>query len=131
MVITLQAKNPQAPQNIVRFDYTVGEYIPIKLGETMIDHLEIEVCCIFRIDFIPIPIPIIPPCSQPASTLSHPRERNKYSETEAKEKVIYAKQTESYTVISKKRFTRFLSTALSGCGSLPFWLVDAICLMAR
>ena len=43
VVITLQAKNPQAPQNIVRFDYTVGEFIPIKLGETMIDHLEIEV----------------------------------------------------------------------------------------
>ena len=92
MVITLQAKNPQAPQNIVRFDYTVGEYIPIKLGETMIDHLEIEVCCIFRIDFIPIPIPIIPPCSQPAFTLSHPRERSKYSETEAKEKVIYGQR---------------------------------------
>ena len=46
VVITLQAKNPQAPQNIVRFDYTVGEYIPIKLGETMIDHLEIEVGCV-------------------------------------------------------------------------------------
>ena len=47
VVITLQAKNPQAPQNIVRFDYTVGEYIPIKLGETMIDHLEIEVGGVF------------------------------------------------------------------------------------
>ena len=43
VVITLQARNPQAPQNIVRFDHTCGEYISIKLGETMIDHLEIEV----------------------------------------------------------------------------------------
>jgi hypothetical protein len=42
VVITLQAKNPQAAQNIVRYDHTMGEYITIKLGETMIDHMEIE-----------------------------------------------------------------------------------------
>ena len=42
MVITLTAKNPQAPQNIIRFDHTVGEYVTVKLAESMIDHLEIE-----------------------------------------------------------------------------------------
>lgn len=42
MVITLTAKNPQAAQNIVRFDHTTGEFVTIKLAEAMIDHLEIE-----------------------------------------------------------------------------------------
>ena len=42
VVITLTAKNPQAPQNIIRFDHTVGEYVTVKLAESMIDHLEIE-----------------------------------------------------------------------------------------
>ena len=42
MVITLTAKNSQAPQNIIRFDHTVGEFVTVKLAETMIDHLEIE-----------------------------------------------------------------------------------------
>jgi hypothetical protein len=42
VVITLTAKNPQAPQNIVRFDHTTGEFVTIKLAEAMIDHLEIE-----------------------------------------------------------------------------------------
>ncbi|TRY67482.1 hypothetical protein TCAL_05969 [Tigriopus californicus] len=48
VVITLTAKNPQAPKNVVRFDYTSGEYINIKLSETMIDHLEIESTCFHR-----------------------------------------------------------------------------------
>ena len=48
VVITLTAKNPQMPQNIVRFDYTVGEYMNIKLVETMIDHLEIESTCLHK-----------------------------------------------------------------------------------
>ena len=42
VVITLTAKNSQAPQNIIRFDHTVGEFVTVKLAETMIDHLEIE-----------------------------------------------------------------------------------------
>ena len=42
MVITLTAKNNQAPQNIIRFDHTVGEFVTVKLAEAMIDHLEIE-----------------------------------------------------------------------------------------
>ena len=42
MVITLTAKNSQAPQNIIRFDHTVGEFVTVKLAEAMIDHLEIE-----------------------------------------------------------------------------------------
>ena len=42
VVITLTAKNPQAPQNIIRFDHTIGEYVTVKLAESMIDHLEIE-----------------------------------------------------------------------------------------
>ncbi len=39
VVITLTAKNPRAPRNVVRFDHTNGEYVAVKLGETMIDHL--------------------------------------------------------------------------------------------
>ncbi len=45
VVIALTAKNPQAPQNVVRFDYTTGEYLSVKLNETMIDHMEIESSC--------------------------------------------------------------------------------------
>lgn len=48
VVITLTAKNPQAPKNIVRFDHTTGEYAEIKLTETMIDHLEIESLCLHK-----------------------------------------------------------------------------------
>ena len=48
VVITLTARNPQAPQNIVRFDYTNGEYVNIKMTETMIDHLEIESTCLHK-----------------------------------------------------------------------------------
>ena len=48
MVITLTAKNPQAPKNVVRFDYTQGEYLEIKLTETMIDHLELESLCLHK-----------------------------------------------------------------------------------
>ena len=42
VVISLKAKDPQAARNVVRFDYTTGEYIPVKLRETMIDHLDIQ-----------------------------------------------------------------------------------------
>ena len=48
VVITLTAKNPQAPQNIIRFDHTTGEFVTIKLAESMIDHLEIESTSILR-----------------------------------------------------------------------------------
>lgn len=48
VVITLTAKNPQAPVNVVRFDHTTGEYLNIKLVETMIDHLEIESTCLHK-----------------------------------------------------------------------------------
>ncbi len=48
VVITLTAKNPQAPRNTVRFDYTTGEYVSVKLNETMIDHLEIESTCLHK-----------------------------------------------------------------------------------
>ena len=45
VVITLVAKNPQAPHNKIRFDHTTGTYITQKLVESMIDHLEIESTC--------------------------------------------------------------------------------------
>ena len=45
VVITLVAKDPQAPHNKIRFDHTTGTYITQKLVETMIDHLEIESSC--------------------------------------------------------------------------------------
>ena len=45
VVIALTTKNPQAPQNVVRFDHTTGEYISVKLNEVMIDHLDIESSC--------------------------------------------------------------------------------------
>ena len=48
MVITLTAKNSQAPQNIIRFDHTTGEFATVKLAESMIDHLEIESTSIHR-----------------------------------------------------------------------------------
>ena len=35
------------------------------------------------------------------------------------------------TVISEKRFTRFLSIALACCASLPFWLAGGICNMCN
>ena len=35
-------KDPQAPKNLVRYNNVTREYISIKLGEKMIDHLEIE-----------------------------------------------------------------------------------------
>ena len=46
VVITLAAKNPQAPHNKIRYDHTTGTFITQKLAETMIDHLEIESLCI-------------------------------------------------------------------------------------
>ena len=48
VVITLTAKNSQAPQNIIRFDHTTGEFATVKLAESMIDHLEIESTSIHR-----------------------------------------------------------------------------------
>ena len=48
VVITLVAKNPQAPHNKIRFDHTTGTYITQKLVETMIDHLEIESSCVHK-----------------------------------------------------------------------------------
>ena len=48
VVITLVAKNPQAPHNKIRFDHTTGTYISQKLVESMIDHLEIESTCIHK-----------------------------------------------------------------------------------
>ena len=48
VVITLTAKNPQAPHNKIRFDHTTGTFITQKLVETMIDHLNIESTCIHK-----------------------------------------------------------------------------------
>ena len=42
VVISLCSKDPQACKGLVRFDYTKGEYVPVKLTEWMIDHLEVE-----------------------------------------------------------------------------------------
>ena len=42
VVITLAAKNPQAPKNKVRFDHTSGEFSNVKVVEAMFDQLEIE-----------------------------------------------------------------------------------------
>ena len=42
VVITLVAKNPQAPKNKVRFDHTSGEFTNVKVVEAMFDQLEIE-----------------------------------------------------------------------------------------
>merc|ERR550519_2698019 len=42
VVISLCSKDPQACKGVVRFDYTNGEFVPVKLTEWMIDHLEIE-----------------------------------------------------------------------------------------
>ena len=42
VVISLCSKDPQACKGVVRFDYTKGEYVPVKLTEWMIDHLEVE-----------------------------------------------------------------------------------------
>lgn len=47
-MITLVARNPQAPKNKVRFDNNMGEFVHIKPGETMISHLEIESTVIHR-----------------------------------------------------------------------------------
>ena len=48
VVITLVAKDPQAPHNKIRYDHTTGTYITQKLVESMIDHLEIESSCIHK-----------------------------------------------------------------------------------
>ena len=48
VVITLVAKNPQAPKNKLKFDHNKGEYAEIKLVERMIDHLNIDSTCIHK-----------------------------------------------------------------------------------
>ena len=48
VVITLTAKNPQAPHNKIRFDHTTGTFITQKLVETMIDHLNMESSCVHK-----------------------------------------------------------------------------------
>jgi hypothetical protein len=48
VVITLAAKNPQAPHNKIRYDHTTGTFITQKLAETMIDHLDIESLCVHK-----------------------------------------------------------------------------------
>ena len=48
VVITLVARNPQAPQNKIRFDHTTGSFITQRLTESMIDHLEIESTCVHK-----------------------------------------------------------------------------------
>ena len=47
-MITLAAKNPQAPRNKIRYDHNVGGYVEIKLVERMIDHLDIASTCIHK-----------------------------------------------------------------------------------
>jgi dynein intermediate chain 1 len=42
IIITLIAKNPQVPKNLVRFDGNKKEFVSIHLVECMIDHLDIE-----------------------------------------------------------------------------------------
>ena len=42
VVITLVARNPQAPKNKIRFDHTTGAFVEIKLVERIIDHLNIN-----------------------------------------------------------------------------------------
>ena len=41
MVITLTAKNPQQPKNRVIFNDSTQTFVPLRLVETMIDHLNI------------------------------------------------------------------------------------------
>ena len=48
VVITLVAKNPQAPKNKIRFDHNKGDFIELKLVERMIDHLNIDSTCIHK-----------------------------------------------------------------------------------
>jgi hypothetical protein len=48
VVITLTAKNPQALIGLMRFDYTVGEYVSVKFIESMIDHLEVTFTLVFK-----------------------------------------------------------------------------------
>ena len=48
VVITLVAKNPQAPKNKIRYDHNKGEWHELKLVERMIDHLHIDSTCIHK-----------------------------------------------------------------------------------
>ena len=41
-MITLKAKDPQAPKNKVVYDHATQEFVTITLTDTMIDHLDIE-----------------------------------------------------------------------------------------
>ena len=42
VIITLTAKDPQAPKNLIRYNGIKREFVTIKLAEKMIDHLNIE-----------------------------------------------------------------------------------------
>ena len=42
IIITLLGTNPQKPKNRIRFNYSTGTYVTVKLVERMIDHLNIE-----------------------------------------------------------------------------------------
>ena len=48
VVICLTAKNPQAPQNKIRYSHMRKDFVSIKLIERMIDHLEIESSCLHK-----------------------------------------------------------------------------------
>ena len=42
MIITLVGKDPQVEKDRVVYDYSIREFVTIKLVERMIDHLDIE-----------------------------------------------------------------------------------------
>ena len=42
VIITLSAKDPQAPKDLIRYNGITREFVTIKLVECMIDHLKIQ-----------------------------------------------------------------------------------------
>ena len=42
MIITLVGKDPQVEKDRVVYDYSIREFVTIKLVERMIDHLDVE-----------------------------------------------------------------------------------------
>ena len=48
VIITLTARNPQAPKNLIKFHGIKKEFVTIKLVESMIDHLNIESTILHR-----------------------------------------------------------------------------------
>ena len=42
MIITLVGKDPQIEKDRVVYDYSIREFVTIKLVERMIDHLDVE-----------------------------------------------------------------------------------------